>query len=109
MNLNTSSFFNNLPTQGVDKLSLSKDVMPSMNLETENPQFSNMLQQAIDNVNGLQSNTSELRNQFEMGDKNVSLSDVMIAGNKSGLALEATIQVRNKMIEAYKAIMSMPV
>jgi len=114
MNLNTSALFNNLPTQGVNNLSLGKDVMQSMKLniensETENPNFSNMLQQAIENVNGLQSNTSDLRNRFEMGDKNVSLGDVMIAANKSGLAFEATVQIRNKMVEAYKQVMSMPV
>ena len=44
-----------------------------------------------------------------MGDQNVSLSDVMIASNKSGLAFDATVQVRNKMVEAYKEVMSMPV
>ncbi len=117
MNLNTSALFNNLPTQGANNLSLAKDVMPStkldttasMKLDTENPNFSNMLQQAIDNVNGLQSTTSDLRNRFEMGDKNVSLSEVMIAANKSGLAFDATIQIRNKMVEAYKQVMSMPV
>jgi flagellar hook-basal body complex protein FliE len=46
---------------------------------------------------------------FEMGDKSLSLADVMVAKEKSGIAFEATIQVRNKVLEAYKQIMSMPV
>jgi flagellar hook-basal body complex protein FliE len=33
----------------------------------------------------------------------------MVAKEKSGIAFEATIQVRNKVLEAYKQIMSMPV
>nr|WP_279287974.1 flagellar hook-basal body complex protein FliE [Vibrio cholerae] len=39
----------------------------------------------------------------------MSLSDVMIARNKSSVAFEATIQVRNKLVEAYKELMNMPV
>ena len=109
MNLNASPLFNNLPMQGLNNLSLSQDTMPNTKLDTQAPNFSEMLKQAIENVNGLQSNTSDLRNRFEMGDQNVSLGEVMIAANKSRLAFDATVQVRNKMIEAYKEVMSMPV
>ncbi len=44
-----------------------------------------------------------------MGDKSVDLAEVMIAGQKSSIAFEATVQVRNKMVDAYKTIMNMPV
>ena len=47
--------------------------------------------------------------RFDPGDQDVSLSDVMIARNKSSVAFEATIQVRNKLVEAYKEVMTMPV
>ena len=113
MNLNTSPLFNNLQAQGLNNLSISQDVMPTTKLDvpldTKAADFSDMLKQAIDNVNGLQSNTSELRNSFEMGDESVSLGQVMIAANKSSLAFDATVQIRNKMVEAYKEVMSMPV
>jgi flagellar hook-basal body complex protein FliE len=33
----------------------------------------------------------------------------MIAGSKAGIAFDATVQIRNKFVEAYKEIMSMPV
>jgi len=39
----------------------------------------------------------------------VTLAEAVIAGNKAGIAFEATVQVRNKLVEAYKQIMSMPV
>ena len=71
--------------------------------------FGSLLKSALENVNGLQNQTSDLRTRFDMGDKSVSLSDVMIAGQKSSIALEATVQVRNKVVEAYKTIMNMPV
>jgi flagellar hook-basal body complex protein FliE len=44
-----------------------------------------------------------------MGDPNVSLAEVMIAKQKAGIAFEATIQVRNKLLGAYKEIMAMQV
>ena len=107
MNINTSALFNDLPLQGLQSKGLSE--VASQSTKSTQVDFSQMLKQAIDNVNGLQENTSELRNRFEMGDEQVSLGDVMIASNKSSLAFEATVQVRNKVVEAYKSVMSMPV
>ncbi|MCG3725393.1 flagellar hook-basal body complex protein FliE [Vibrio cincinnatiensis] len=71
--------------------------------------FGNMLTQAINNVNGLQKTSNDLQTRFDRGDEGISLSDVMIARNKSSVAFEATIQVRNKLVEAYKELMNMPV
>ena len=72
-------------------------------------QFADMLSQALDNVNGLQKESRSLQTRFDMGDASLSLVDVMVAKEKSGIAFEATIQVRNKLLEAYKTIMNMPV
>lgn len=71
--------------------------------------FSDLLQQAVNNVNDLQSTSGELKNAVEMGDRSVSLAEAMIASQKAGVAFEATVQVRNKLVDAYKQIMSMPV
>ncbi|MDA7745903.1 flagellar hook-basal body complex protein FliE [Psychromonas sp.] len=108
MNINAASMFNELQTQGLQAKGLDSDSSVKSTNSTSTD-FSAMLKQAIENVNGLQQETSTLRNSFEMGDQDVSLADVMIASNKSGLAFDATVQVRNKMVEAYKEVMSMPV
>ena len=71
--------------------------------------FAELLGDAIGTVNGLQLDSKEKSIAFEMGDKSLSLADVMVAKEKSGIAFEATIQVRNKVLEAYKQIMNMPV
>ncbi|MEF1279319.1 flagellar hook-basal body complex protein FliE, partial [Vibrio fortis] len=68
-----------------------------------------MLTQAINNVNSLQKTSGDLQTRFDSGDESVSLSDVMIARNKSSVAFEATIQIRNKLVESYKELMNMPV
>ena len=45
---------------------------------------------------------------FESG-KEVDVTKVMLAREKASLAFEATMQIRNKLLSAYKDIMSMPV
>ncbi|EKE80509.1 flagellar hook-basal body complex protein FliE [Idiomarina xiamenensis] len=76
---------------------------------TSQNDFSTLLKGALDNVNALQQSSGELKNRVELGDPNVSLEQAMIASQKAGIAFEATVQVRNKLVEAYKEIMAMPV
>lgn len=71
--------------------------------------FGNMLKDAVNTVNNIQQDAGQKKLAFEMGDRSVTLADTMIASSKAGIALDATIQVRNKFVEAYKEIMSMPV
>ena len=44
-----------------------------------------------------------------MGDPNTNLQDVMISMQKSTIAFQQTIQVRNKLVQAYQEIMNMQV
>ncbi|GAA0853650.1 flagellar hook-basal body complex protein FliE [Aliiglaciecola litoralis] len=88
------------------------DIMPNTTQADFNPSsknFSEMLGQAINTVNDMQLEAKDMQVAFEMGDKTMSLADVMLAKEKSGIAFEATVQVRNKVMEAYKQIMNMPV
>jgi flagellar hook-basal body complex protein FliE len=71
--------------------------------------FANVMQNAVSQVNDIQKASGELKTAFEMGDPNVNLADVMIASQKASVAFEATLQVRNKMVEAYQEVMRMSV
>lgn len=71
--------------------------------------FASMLKQAVNNVNDIQQEAGDKRTRFELGDRSVTLADTMISASKASVAFEATVQVRNKFVEAYKEIMSMPV
>ena len=71
--------------------------------------FSALLKQSIDKVNELQQTSSTLQQAFEVGDSNVSLAEVMIARQKSSVAFQSVVQVRNKLMEAYREVMSMQV
>ncbi|NOZ52438.1 MAG: flagellar hook-basal body complex protein FliE [Gammaproteobacteria bacterium] len=73
------------------------------------PDFSSLLKQSVDKVNALQKQSGALGKAFELGDPNVSLAEVMLAKQKSGVAFQSVLQVRNKLVEAYKQIMNMSV
>jgi len=75
----------------------------------DNVSFSNVLKQSIDSVNRAQQQAGELKQAFEMGQKEVSLAEVMVAVQKSDISFEAMLQVRNKLIDAYKEVMNMPI
>lgn len=76
---------------------------------TSQVDFSGLLKTAVENVNAVQKNAGAMKTAVETGDRNVSLAEAMIATQKAGVAFEATVQVRNKVLEAYKEVMSMPV
>ncbi|WP_299005596.1 flagellar hook-basal body complex protein FliE [uncultured Shewanella sp.] len=87
-------------------------VLPNMTQSVQNTagsDFEQLLTQAIGKVNSLQSNGSQMSNKLDSGDPSVTLTDTVIAREKASVAFEATIQVRNKLVDAYKEIMSMPV
>ena len=71
--------------------------------------FGDLLQKSIDGVNETQQKAGELTKAFEMGDRNVDLAEVMIAVQKSNVSFQAMVQVRNKLVEAYKDVMNMPI
>ncbi len=72
-------------------------------------EFSQLLKSAISDANQLQNNATDLAKRFEEGDKNIHLTDVMMATQKAHLSLQAVSQVRNHVVSAYQDIMNMPV
>lgn len=72
-------------------------------------QFGGLFGKALDTVNSLQQQTTDLQQRVEMGDKSVSLVQAMVAMQKSGIAFQATVQVRNRLVAAYQDIMNMPI
>ncbi len=63
---------------------------------------------ALDKVAATEAQAGELSTAYEMGTE-TDVAKVMMARQKASLAFEATLQIRNKLLSAYKDIMSMPV
>jgi flagellar hook-basal body complex protein FliE len=73
-----------------------------------NTDFSDLLQKSIAAVNNSQLHAGKMTEAFETGATNISLTDVMVAQQKASVSFQATLQVRNKLVEAYKDVMNMP-
>ncbi len=70
--------------------------------------FTDALKSAINEVNGLQANASDAASAYERGDT-TDIAAVMLSKQQASIGFETTLQVRNKLLSAYKDIMSMPV
>jgi flagellar hook-basal body complex protein FliE len=79
------------------------------NTQLNNTSFGELLKQSIDKVNEMQQEAGALRSAFDSGQRDVDLAQVMIAVQKSSLSFDAMVQVRNKLVEAYKDVMNMPI
>ena len=76
--------------------------------QTNKSGFGDYIQTAVQAVNETQMNAAEMRDAYERGE-DVPLTDVVLSMQKSSLAFEATLQVRNKLLKAYNDVSSMPV
>ena len=70
--------------------------------------FSSMLGGALKQVNALQKASSAAANDFVTGRSN-DLVGTMLASQKASIAIQATTQVRNRVVSAYQDIMNMPI
>ena len=71
--------------------------------------FAAMFKQTLSAVNETQQTAGNMTKAFETGDTNVSLAEVMVSTQKASVSFQAMLQVRNKLVEAYKDVMNMPV
>ena len=70
--------------------------------------FGSYIENAVNSVNESQLTAADMRDAYERGE-DIPLTDVVLAMQKSSLAFEATLQVRNKLLKAYEDIKNMPV
>jgi flagellar hook-basal body complex protein FliE len=71
--------------------------------------FGAVLGRLVEQVNSAQVASADLAARFEQGDEQVSLAQVMVAGQKSSVSFQAAVQVRNKLLAAYQDVMNMQV
>lgn len=71
--------------------------------------FGEILAESLQGVNDEIINSQKIAGDFAVGNKNVELHQVILAAENAQMALQLTIQIRNKMIEAYQEVMRMQV
>ena len=72
------------------------------------PSFADTLAKSLDKVNTLQKEADVAIQDFVTGDTR-NIHETMIAVGKADLAFRLTMQVRNKMVEAYQEVMRLQV
>ena len=71
--------------------------------------FANVLKSSLNEVSRLQNDAAQASKNFTVGDPNTNLQDVMVSMQKSTIAFQQAVQVRNKLVQAYHDIMNMQV
>jgi flagellar hook-basal body complex protein FliE len=71
--------------------------------------FADNFKSALDSVSKAQNDASRLQNEVQKGNPNVSLEETMLAMQKAQIGFQATLHVRNRMVQAYTDIMNMSV
>lgn len=72
------------------------------------PGFAETLRSALDGVNAVQTRSETISTAYQKGEV-TDVAKVMLARQEAGIAFEATMQVRNKLLSAYQDIMRMGV
>ena len=80
-----------------------------INIDKTSDNFGELFERAVNTVNDIQKTSSTMAQAYEKGDPNVALTDVMIASEKASVSFQSMLQVRNKLVDAYRDIMNMPV
>ncbi|MEZ5454663.1 MAG: flagellar hook-basal body complex protein FliE [Lysobacteraceae bacterium] len=70
--------------------------------------FGATFNKALKQVNAQQQESAGLARAFEMGDPNVDLVRVMLAQQEAAVSFRATVEVRNRLVQAYQDVMNMP-
>ena len=76
--------------------------------ESVSKSFGEFFSEALNKVNDLQLQSEQLTNDFAAG-KTDNIHQVMIAAEKADISLQFTMQIRNKIMDAYNEIMRMQI
>lgn len=88
-----------VPESGTQKKDINNSLLPD---------FKSFLTESINEVNKLQLQSEQIANDFAIG-KTDNIHEVFLAGEKADIALQFTMQIRNKILDAYNEIMRMQI
>lgn len=71
--------------------------------------FQSVLKDAVRGVSDAQNVAQSKAQAYQLGDDSITLEDVMISIQKANLAMQGMVQVRNRLVEAYREVMNLQV
>jgi len=107
-NSNIQSMLETLRAHQAQSMGTTSTVNEPAATKVGQPTFFDSVKNAIDKVNDADTKADAMSTAYDRGEE-VPLTEVVLSMQKSSLAFEATLQVRNKVMKAYEEIMNMPV
>ena len=96
--------------QAVARAGLDTNGMPvQKGKAVEGAGFSQALTQALKSVSALQHQATAMQREMQLDNPTVSIEETMVAMQKAQIGFQATLQVRNRLVQAYSDIMNMHV
>ena len=97
--------------QAVARAGLGTDGIPLAKGLAATPEvgFQKALSQALGAVSKSQNDATAMQREVSLDNPTVSLEQTMVAMQKAQIGFAATLQVRNRLVQAYSEIMSMQV
>jgi len=96
--------------QAVARAGLDTNGMPVQRGKVvDKADFSSALTSALKSVSASQTTAAEMQRQVQMDNPTVSIEETMVAMQKAQIGFQGTLQVRNKLVQAYSDIMNMQV
>ena len=87
-------------------------IVPEINSQISSPKSSNIrsfserMKEVLGDINDVQLEAGKVAEQFANGEIE-DIHDVIIAAEKAGVGLELVLEVRNKLVDAYREISRM--
>ncbi|MBO0961061.1 flagellar hook-basal body complex protein FliE [Neobacillus sp. MM2021_6] len=99
----------NISQIGTNAIKMNQNVFQKTTEPTQSKtSFANVIKGYLENVDSTVKQASDLSTQAAAGNVE-NIHDVMIASQKAKLALELTVNVRDKAVEAYQEMMRMQI
>ncbi|WP_042355959.1 flagellar hook-basal body complex protein FliE [Bacillus rubiinfantis] len=98
----------NISQIGTDSIKINQNPFQKVDSQATSTSFSNVLKGYLENVDTTVKQASDLATKTAAGEVD-NLHDVMIASQKAKVALELTVAVRDKAVEAYQEMMRMQI
>ena len=106
LRLHSSNVLRPLGTTSDAATRLTKPIQAA---EAEGHGFGVALENALRSVSAAQNHSSHLQREVQLENPSVSLEETMVAMQKAQIGFQATLHVRNRLVQAYTDVMNMQV
>jgi len=87
----------------------SRLTKPLQKAEASGHGFGAELESALRSVSAAQNHSGHLQKEVQLENPSVSLEETMVAMQKAQIGFQATLHVRNRLVQAYTDVMNMQV